>query len=302
MPIRLGIRIPFGPFPELAVGIPSGDLEEFVSHPSQAVARILRLLPLVGALAGNGCAGSEVRSVREPGEVLVMAAASTQDAVQELADILRERHGIVMTISTAGSNALAQQILAGAPGDIFLSADPRWVEEIAKAGHVAETVPLLGNDLVLVVPEANRSGVRGPRDLLSDRVRHVALAGEDVPAGRYAERALGSLGLLETLSASGRLVRGQNVRITLAYIERGEVDAGIVYATDAAVASAVRIVHTFDRGDYPAVIYPLVLTTRGNSNPAAVAVFAFLQSAEARTIFVRYGFRSLATGGSVSDQ
>lgn len=270
-----------------------------MSYPSRAVARTLRLVPLVGALAGAGCAGSEVRSVREPGEVLVMAAASTQDAVQELADILRERHGIVMTISTAGSNALAQQILAGAPGDIFLSADPQWVEEIAKAGHVAETVPLLGNDLVLVVPEANRSGVRGPRDLLSDRVRHVALAGEDVPAGRYAERALESLGLLETLSASGRVVRGQNVRMALAYVERGEVDAGIVYATDAAVASSVRIVHTFRREDYPPLIYPLVLTSRGSRNPAAVAAFGFFRSAEAGEVFVRYGFRFLVTEGSV---
>jgi len=198
-----------------------------------------------------------------------------------------------MSISAAGSNALAQQILAGAPGDIYLSADPQWVEEIANAGHAAETVPLLGNDLVLVVPEENRADVREPGDLLSDRVRHVALAGEEVPAGRYAERTLTSLGLFDRLSASGRVVRGQNVRLTLAYVERGEVDAGIVYATDAAVASGVRIVHIFRRDDYPPVIYPLVLTTHGSRNPAAVAVFAFLQSPEARTIFAEHGFRPL---------
>jgi len=266
-----------------------------VSHRSYDASPGLRLIPVIGAalVLGSGCVVSE-DSAPESGVVLVLAAASTQDVLQRLADILRERGGPLVRISAAGSNALAQQILAGAPGDIYLSADPQWVEEIATAGHAAETVPLLGNDLVLVVPEKNRAEVREPGDLLSDRVRHVALAGEDVPAGRYAERALSSLGLLDELSASGRVVRGQNVRLTLAYVERGEADAGIVYATDAAVAPAVRVAYTFNRDDYPPVIYPLVLLTHGKESSAAVAVFAFLQSPEAMAIFAERGFRPLA--------
>lgn len=262
----------------------------YVAPPNLRAISVIAAALLFGSCSGPRAGGS---SASRSGEVLVLAAASTQDVLQRLADLLRERGGPVMTVSAAGSNALAQQILAGAPGDIYLSADPQWVEEIANAGHAAETVPLLGNDLVLVVPEENRAEVREPGDLLSDRVRHVALAGEDVPAGRYAERALTSLGLFDKLSASGRVVRGQNVRLTLAYVERGEADAGIVYATDAAVASSVRIVDTFHRDDYPPVTYPLVLTTHGSRNPAAAAVFAFLQSPEAMAIFVEHGFRPL---------
>ncbi len=266
-----------------------------MNHDSHTTHHALRQMLVISAVLvlGSGCVASEDPG-RESGEVLVLAAASTQDVLQRLADLLRERGGPVMTISAAGSNALAQQILAGAPGDIYLSADPLWVQEIANAGHAAETVPLLGNDLVLVVPAENRADVREPGDLLSDRVRHVALAGEEVPAGRYAEQALRALGLWDTLSGSGRVVRGQNVRLTLAYVERGEVDAGIVYATDAAAAPSVRVVHTFQREDYPPVVYPLVLTTRGRDNPAAAAVFAFLQSPEARAIFAEHGFHPLA--------
>lgn len=255
---------------------------------------MVRLLIWTAVLAGWGCGESADRAETAGDRVLILAAASTQDALEQIAQALHEQGGPRLTVSPGGSNALAQQIIAGAPGDLFLSAHRAWADEVAGHGHAVETVALLSGRLVLVVPADNPANVHGPMDLLDARVRRVAVASEHVPAGMYAKQALRARDMYEPLLSAGRIVRGQNVRFTLAYVARGEAEAGIVYASDAAVASDVRIVFTFDATDHDPIIYPLVLLKRGRDEPAVQEVFEYLQSKRAGTIFERYGYRALS--------
>ncbi len=270
----------------------------FARHVRATVIQPLLLIALL-LPAGHGCGDAADRRHDDAGPVLILAAASTQDALQRLAAALEAQGGPTLTISPAGSNALAQQIIAGAPGDLFLSAHPTWAQEVATRGHAAQTVTLLSGQLVLVAPMDNAANVQQPPDLLREQVRRIALAGEHVPAGMYGRQALQARGLLDSLATSGRIIHGQNVRLTLAYVERGEADAGIVYASDAAAAN-VRVVFTFDPADHEPILYPLVLLKRGSERPAARQAFEFLQSADAAAIFAQHGFRPLTDEAAIA--
>ena len=262
------------------------------SFQRRACGLVLAILAAV-CLGTIGCDGADAsRSADCDDQVLILAAASTQDALEQIAEVLRHQGGPRLTISPAGSNALAQQIIAGAPGDLFLSANPAWADEVVRHGHAAQVVPLLSGRLVLVVPKDNPASVHHPSDLLDARVKRVALAGEHVPAGMYGEQALRRHAVYERLAEAQRIVRGQSVRFTLAYVERNEVDAGIVYASDA-VATNVQVVFTFDEADHEPIVYPLVLLQRGEDRPAARRVFEFLQSPAAGATFEQHGFRWL---------
>lgn len=224
-------------------------------------------------------------------KVTVLAAASTTNAIQEVAGRFEEAHpGITIEISTGPSNGLAQQILAGAPADVFLSANVKWAERVAEEGLAVEQVDLLRNRMVLIVPRGNPAGVSGPEDLESPRLTRLAIAGENVPAGIYAEQALAHLNLLDRLRTSGKLARGSDVRVTLVYVERGEAEAGVVYATDARISEQVEVVFEFDPDTYDAVIYPVVLLKRAAGRPAARSFFEFLREPGARQVFARHGF------------
>jgi molybdate transport system substrate-binding protein len=223
---------------------------------------------------------------------MLLAAASTTEAMQEVAALFEKKSGAKVEINPGASNALAQQIIAGAPADVFLSANEKWADEVKKHRLAAEARPLLGNRLAIVVPRGNPAGVRSPADLTADSVKQVALAGEQVPAGFYADQALKSLDLAAKLAEAKKIVRGADVRITLSYVERGEVEAGIVYATDARISDKVETVYTFDPATHDALVYPAVLVKRDGAEPAAAAreFFEFLFSAEAGAVFRRHGF------------
>jgi molybdate transport system substrate-binding protein len=226
-----------------------------------------------------------------PPTLTLLAAASTQDAVKEIGAQFTKETGIPVKISAAGSNTLATQILNGAPADVFLSADQLWADTLREKGLVTTMRPLLGNDLVLIVPKDNPAGVASPKDLLNAKVEHVAMAGEKVPCGIYGKEALTALDVYDPLEKAGKIVRGQNVRGTLTYVERGEADAGVVYSTDAAIAKNVTTVFTFDPKTYDKVVYPLALL-KGSPHPeAAKKLYDFLGGDEAHAIFEKYKFR-----------
>jgi molybdate transport system substrate-binding protein len=164
--------------------------------------------------------------------IVVSAAASTKELVEELAKEFRTAAGTEVKVNAGPSNALASQILAGAPADLFISANQQWADEVEKAGKAVSAVRLLTNQLVIVVPRGNPGEVHEPQDLLADKVKKIALAGEKVPAGMYAQQALTKLELLQPLMDAEKIVRGQDVRSALSYVERGEAEAGIVYSTD----------------------------------------------------------------------
>jgi molybdate transport system substrate-binding protein len=224
------------------------------------------------------------------GDLLLLAAASTHEAASEIADAYHAETGIVVKVSTAGSNGLARQILAGAPGQVFLSANAVWVDEVRRRGHVVESRSLLTNRLVIVVPKGNPGDVHAPRDLPSDKVTHVALAGENVPAGIYAAEALRAAEVYDSLVARKRIARGQDVRLALKYVEAGEAQAGVVYATDARACDKVQTVYEFDARSHDTIVYPVALLDTSHDNPEARHFYDFLAGPRASAIFEKHGF------------
>lgn len=193
-------------------------------------------------------------------------------------------------VNFAGSSTLAQQIIAGAPADLFLSASEDWANEVTARGLAAERCDLLRNTLVIVTPAASETELASPADLLRPAFERIAVADtESVPAGRYARNALQAAGLWEQVRP--RLVQGANVRQALVFVERGEAQAGLVYATDAAISRHVRVAYAFDARATGPIVYPLV-RLRGDGPAAAAArrLYAALRSAEARAVFEAYGF------------
>ncbi len=190
-------------------------------------------LALPACEIGNGDRGPERG-------VLFFAAASATEAAARAAEAFEAQSGVAVATSFASSATLAQQVEAGAHAGVFLSAHGGWADTLEEAGLVIERTELLGNGLVLIVPRDSELTFGWPGDLDMNDVEFLALGDPDtVPAGIYAKEALANLGLWESLRA--KVVRGMDVRQALLFVERGEADAGIVYATDAAMTDAVRI-------------------------------------------------------------
>jgi molybdate transport system substrate-binding protein len=225
--------------------------------------------------------------------VIFSAAASTKEVIEELTAEFSDQFGHQVTLNLGASNGLANQIISGAPAHLFLSANQQWADELTKAGVVQATTNLLTNRLVLVVPDGNPAGVKNPSDLLSASVLKIALAGEQVPAGDYANQALTNLGILRQLVDAKKIVRGQDIRSALSYVERGEAEAGIVYATDVAAGSGVRTVYEFDASLHEKIIYILVLLKNDGQNSAARELYEFLQSHQADESYRKFGFTPL---------
>jgi molybdate transport system substrate-binding protein len=226
--------------------------------------------------------------------VVVFAAASLKNALDEAAAAWTRETGKTTRISYAASSALAKQIEAGAPADLFLSADEEWMDALARKGLLrpGTRASLLGNRLVLIAPLASRAALVIGRGFPLARALgpdgRLALADPDaVPAGKYARAALVSLGVWP--SVAGRLAPAENVRAAMAFVERGEAPLGIVYQTDALASRKVRVIGRFPPASHPPVSYALA-TLRGSGHGDAEAFRRFLLSPAAKAIFRRYGF------------
>jgi len=220
---------------------------------------------------------------------MVFVAASAADAVEDAGKRFELETGVAVSVNAAASSVLAQQIAAGAEADLFLSANVVWCDYLDERGHVIERVDLLKNRLVLIVPSSEGGAIGSPEDLLRDEIRRIAVADtEAVPAGVYAKQALVGMGLWDSLEQ--KVLPGGNVRQAMVYVERGEADAGIVYATDALLTDEVRIVHTFDLEGRDPIVYPLILTSTGGERVEAMQLFEYLQSSDARSLFDGRGF------------
>ncbi len=234
-----------------------------------------------------------------PQQTLVASvAASTTEAVEDLSKKFQAELGVEVKINAGPTNALASQILAGAPADVFLSASREWADKVQAGGYAAAQVDLLSNRLVAIVPKGNPAGVHKPEDLTADAVKKLALAGENVPAGMYADQALKKLDLFQKINDEKKIARGQDVRAALGYVERGEAEAGVVYATDARTAPGVEIAFEFDPALHEKIVYVLVLVKQDSENPAARRLYDFLQSSAAQQVFADRGFVPLLGGGT----
>jgi molybdate transport system substrate-binding protein len=226
-------------------------------------------------------------------EVTVFAAASLKTALDQVAADFQAATGHVVTVSYAGSNALAKQIIEGAPADIFISAAVNWMAEVEKAGLAVPgtRADLLGNTLVLVAHGRDAAPVQiGPgfdlAGLLGDGKLSMAMVGS-VPAGQYGRAALEHLGVWDSVKAS--VAQSENVRAALALVSLGEAPYGIVYATDAAADDNVTLVGTFPPGSHPPIVYPAALLA-GAADAADAAFFRALWEDAADARFKAQGF------------
>jgi molybdate transport system substrate-binding protein len=240
-------------------------------------------------IAAVGCnRQAAVPATNEP--VVVFTAASTKEVVEEIATSFKSEQGGEVKINADDSSKLAMQIVEGAPAHLFLSANEKWADFVKDKGYAQEAVPLLGNSLVIVTPKGNPAGIRTPADLTTPALNRLAVAGPTVPAGIYARQALKKLNIWQALEAAKKPVNGDNVRVTLTFVERGECEAGIVYATDARITDKVDLVYTFPAETHDPIRYPLVLLKAGSESPSARAFYKYLQSQKAGEIFARHGF------------
>ncbi len=225
------------------------------------------------------------------GEINVFAAASLTDAMQEIGTAYEQATGDKLVLNLGASSALARQIQEGAPADLFFSADEAKMYDLERRGLVAKGTRrrLLSNTLVIVVPTDSNLKIATPGDLATSKVRALALAEpQSVPAGIYAKGWLKSLKLWSKVI--DKVIPTENVRAALAAVESGNVDAGIVYKTDAGISKKVRIAYEVQVADGPKISYPLAVMAESKQQEAASKLLAYLASDAALDVFRKYGF------------
>ncbi len=245
--------------------------------------------------AGGGFWASGAAQSRHA-DLTISAAISLKDALDSIkAAYASQAPGVGISMNYGASGTLQLQIEQGAPVDIYISAAPKQMDALKSKGMLLEDTrkDLLRNGIVLIVPKGSTLGVSTFQDLLKPDVKRVAL-GEPVtvPAGKYAQEVLAHLGIYDQVNA--KAVLAKDVRQVLTYVETGDVDAGIVYTTDALSSSKVKIVAKAPANSHEPVIYP-VAVIKTTKDPAAAKAFEdFLSGPEGRVIFEKYGF-SLAS-------
>ena len=224
-------------------------------------------------------------------KLLVSAAASLRESLQEIQLLYpQNKQNINLSHNFGASGALQQQIENGAPADVFISAGKKQMDVLQEKGLILSDTRrnLLTNRLVLIVP-INSSEVSNFRQLTNAKVKRIAV-GEprSVPAGQYAEQVFINLGILQQIKP--KFVLGNNVRQVLAAVESGNVDAGVVYATDARTSQQVKQVATAAENLHSPIVYPVAVLKNSKNISAAKEYIQFLFSNQARTLFQKYGF------------
>lgn len=226
---------------------------------------------------------------KSSGMVLVLAAASTTNAMDEIRQQFTKETGIEVRASYAASSTLAQQVIHGAEADVFVSADQKWADFLGTRGLIAQRRNLLGNRLVIVVPNESSLRLTKVEDLTTASIEHLALGDpQSVPAGRYAKQALTKLGIWEQVK--GKVVAAEDVRHALTFVETGNAQAGIVYSTDAAISKKVKTVVEVPGDLTEPIRYPIALLAHGKDRAEAQSFYRYLASPAAAKVFQKYGF------------
>ena len=221
--------------------------------------------------------------------VNVFAAASLTDVLKEIAASYEKQAGDKVVFNFGASSFLARQIEEGAPADVFFSADEAKMDDLEKKGLIEKETrkSRLSNSLVIVVATEAGAAIKGPADLL--KVKRLALAEpRTVPAGIYAKEYLQKQNLWSTVEA--KVVPTENVRAALAAVEAGNVEAGIVYKTDAGISKKVKIAYEVPASDSPAISYPMAVLKEAKDKTAAARFFKHLESEDAGRTFEKFGF------------
>ncbi len=257
--------------------------------------KLFGLALLSGSMLLAGCGGNSATAPAakdEPVELHVAAAASLTDAMNELASIYEKDHpNVKLTFNFGSSGALQQAIENGAQTDLFFSAAQKQMDALDKSGNLLEGTrkDLLENEAVLIVPKEGGKDLTSFEDLTKPDVQHVALGEpKGVPVGQYSEEILTKLGILDAVKA--KAVYGSDVRQVLSWVETGDADAGLVYATDAAVSDKVKVTAKAPAGSHKPVIYPAAVIKSTTNAEAAKAFLEFTSTDEAKAVFEKYGF------------
>ena len=247
------------------------------------------LCSLVVMLTLTACGSSETENPADSVTLTVSAAASLTDALQEAADVFHEEHpDIKIDFNFGGSGALQQQISNGAPADMFFSASAIDFQALIENGSIAEenSINLLQNELVLVTA-ADKQLVTS-FDNITDASQIAVGTPESVPAGKYSMQTFESLGISDEIEPL--LVYAEDVRTVLTYVERGEVDAGLVYRTDALTSGTVEIADQAPEDAHDPIVYPAGLIKGSKNTEAAEKFYEFLQTEDVLKVFEKYGF------------
>jgi molybdate transport system substrate-binding protein len=258
---------------------------------SKANWKAIRAAVLIAVLT---IAFSPTAESAEGNKITLFAAASTTNAFQEIGKLFANDAKCKFVASYASSSTLAKQIERGAPADVYVSANPKWMNHLAKRKAIepATRFDLLGNRIVLIAPLDSPVKVTikagfALAELLGDG--RLAMGDPDhVPAGMYGKQALERLGVWR--SVESKTARAKDVRAALALVERGEAPLGIVYSTDAAITNRVKVVGVFPEESHEAIVYPVAVVL-GHDNALARKFLEFVKTAQARAVFEKFGFK-----------
>ena len=243
-----------------------------------------------------------IPAVKQENQLTISAAASLKEALGEITPLynkenikenIKEKFNIKIRNNFGSSGELQQQIINGAPVDVFISAAAKQMDELQKKDLiVADTRrDLLSNRLVLIGP-ADKEDAKELKDLTRDSIKRIAIGDpRSVPVGQYAEQALTKLELLQDVQS--KLVLGNNVRQVLQFVESGNAQAGIVYATDAKNSTKVKVLQVIDAKLHKPIVYPIAVLKKSVNQTSAKSYLEFLSSDPAKTIFEKYGFSTL---------
>ena len=252
---------------------------------------LISILVLGSTLFGlAGC------SEKAPVTLNISAAASLTDALTEIHTLYtKENSNITITPNFASSGTLQKQIEQGAPCDVFISAAASQMDNLEKGSMIVteSRKNLLNNKVVLVIPADSTLGLTSFNDLTKDIVKKIAIGDpKSVPAGTYGQQAFDKLGITESIQS--KLILGSDVRQVLSYVESGDVDAGIVYSTDAVVSSKVKVVASAPEEINAKIVYPVAVIKASQNTDAAQDYIDFLFTAKAKEIFEKFGFTTIS--------
>ncbi|HCH5315276.1 TPA: molybdate ABC transporter substrate-binding protein [Vibrio parahaemolyticus] len=226
-------------------------------------------------------------------DLKVYAASSMTNAIDEIAQDFKEKYDVTVTPVYGGSSSIARQIINGAPADVFISANTKWMDYLVDEGVIDSdnVTNLVRNSLVLIAPQTSSLAVFNFADA---KVWEAALNGSrlalgnptSVPAGMYAKESLTTLGVWKEIQT--KVAPAKNVRLALALVERGEAPLGVVYKTDAQLTSKVKIVGEFASDTHAAIVYPAAVV---NDSTESRQFFQYLKSEDAKRVFAHYGFQ-----------
>lgn len=251
------------------------------------------LTMLLTAALLAGC-GSTPKAPEPPKtvELNVSAAVSMKDALEEIQkNFAAKNPNIKLAYNLGASGSLQKQIEQGAPADVFISAAPKQMDELANKNLINKDTRknLVENKLVVITPKDSKLSLTKYEDLAGPEVHKISI-GETatVPAGQYAQEVLKKLGIWDQLQ--DKLVLAKDVRTVLTYVETGNVDAGIVYKTDAAVSDKVKVAVTAPEGSHKPIIYPIAILAGTKQLQTAEEFVAYLTTPESKAVFEKYGF------------